>query len=244
MRAVRLVTPVAVAGPVVARCLVACVLGALFACAGSYRPDDPRSAAPPGVVDLEQYRLDLAHQAREQLRARWLARGAIPRPPMPPLLAEEPGEPPFPQAIWVRGTWEWSLGRWRWRPGYWTEPDVFVAYDDPGIPDLAIGGAIGAGFSFGLTDDLPAVRDHRGGNGRNYPTVRDHRDRYPAVRDHRDRYPAVRDHRKGKSKDKSSGSEPWYSGIFASGDNDSDDDRDDKKQDRADTGGGRFLRPH
>ncbi len=146
------------------------------------------------IVDVEQRRLDIAQRAREDLRRRWLAWGAIARPPMPAPLFEEPGEPPYPGATWTAGRWEWVNGRWTWRAGNWSSPDVF---DDSGA-DLSVG--LGVGFELDLGGETSPNRDHRTG-----PRIRDHRDgksdRGSEIRDHRDGRsptkpePAVRDHR-------------------------------------------------
>ncbi len=169
------------------------------------------------IVDVEQRRLDIAQRAREDLRRRWLAWGAIPRPPMPALLAEEPGEPPFPGAVWTPGTWQWVNGRWTWRAGYWSNPDVF---DDAG-GDLTVG--VGVGFDFDLGGETSRNRDHRTG-----PRIRDHRDgksERSEIRDHRDGRstskpePTVRDHRNSRE-------EMPKSTIR--------DHRDDKKSDKDD----------
>jgi len=150
------------------------------------------------TVDLQQRRLDLALRAREDLRRRWLAWGAIPRPPMPALLAEEAGEPPFPGARWTPGRWEWADGKWTWRAGSWSDPDVF---GDAG-GELMVGVETGVDFDLGGTaTGRPRIVDHRTG-----PKIRDHRDGRDdggaTIRDHRDRAPSaskpdptVRDHR-------------------------------------------------
>lgn len=121
-----------------------------------------------------QRRLDLAIAARDRLRERFVAYGAIPRPPMPAPLVEEPGEPPFLGAIWVDGKWVWTNGRWEWREGYWTSATLFDPSLEPDgyIEDVQLG--------FGL-DELDRVRDHRRGH-----RVRDHRNgKNDRVRDHR-----------------------------------------------------------
>jgi hypothetical protein len=143
------------------------------------------------IVDVEQRRLDIAQRARDDLRRRWVAWGAIPRPPMPALLAEEAGEPPFPGARWTPGTWQWVNGQWTWRAGFWSNPDVF---DDAG-GDLTVG--IGMGFDFDLSgggsdEESPRVRDHH----RKGPRIRDHHKPEPIVRDHYKPEPVVRDHPK------------------------------------------------
>ena len=151
------------------------------------------------VIDLQQQRLDLAERARMALRARFVAWGAIPRPPMPALLAEESGDPPFAGARWVPGTWVWVEGRWQWRPGGWTDPDVFM---DAG-GDVMVGYDLGGDLDLGVGQPEPTIRDHRRGRDR---AIRDHRagDASPAIRDHRrdtddkKAEPAVRDHRSSR----------------------------------------------
>lgn len=152
------------------------------------KPADPYAAPPRRpVVDPQQRRLDLAIATRDRLRERFVAWGAIPRPDKPAPLVEEPGEPPFPGAIWVDGKWVWANGRWEWREGYWIDPGGFDATPGGYIEDVQLG--------FGL-DELDRVRDHRRG-----PQVRDHRNgRNDRVRDHRDGASwgggEVRDHRR------------------------------------------------
>jgi hypothetical protein len=174
------------------------------------------------TVDLEQRRLDIALRAREDLRRRWQAWGAIPRPPMPELLAEVAGEPPFPGAVWTPGAWVWMNGRWTWRAGYWSEPDVFDGGDGG---EVMVGIETGMDFGFdGGRPVRPEVVDHRRGNRK----IRDHRDgdsRDGIVRDHRDYQtsskpePTVRDHRNSREQDTKSTVR------------DHRDDKDDKKDD-------------
>jgi len=173
--------------------------------------------------DREQVRIDIAVRARLRLTAQLLALGAIERPPMPELVAENPGPPPFDGAHWTAGKWTWTGGRWIWTPGGWSDPDVFTATGG----DVRVGGEISVGIGLGggrgdgtgytgsrdhrtpSTDspstDSPIVRDHRATEPtyvpptRSEPVVRDHRSDAPA--------PAVRDHRKDddkKSDDKKS----------------------------------------
>jgi len=182
------------------------------------------AARPHYTVDLEQRRLDIALRAREDLRRRWQAWGAIPRPPMPALLAEEPGEPPFPGAIWNPGAWVWVNGRWTWRAGYWSEPDVF---DGGGNSELMVGVETGLDFGFDSGRPVrPEVVDHRKGTNK----IRDHRDgnsREGTVRDHRDYSSSgssksddkVRDHRNSREQESRSTVR------------DHRDDKDDKKDD-------------
>jgi len=230
------------------RPLLLCVLASVTACAGGYRAASPSSAAsmpvesagPPGGApagaldahldaahaslarDPEQRRLDSALRARGELRARLVALGAIPRPPMPAPLAEAPGEPPFPGAHWIPGRWEWGEGRWRWRAGYWSAPPP-----DDETGGLAIGVSTGATIGFDLFDSSGSderVRDHRDSGSSN---VRDHRtDRSDGarIRDHRDDprpTPTVRDHRDGR-----------------------DDNGDDKRDDKRDDDRGARIRDH
>lgn len=173
------------------------------------------------IVDVEQRRLDIAQRARDDLRRRWIAWGAIPRPPMPALLVEEPGEPPYPGAVWTPGRWEWVNARWTWRAGYWSTPDVF---DDAG-GDLSVG----VGFDFDLGGgETSRVRDHRTG-----PRIRDHRDGKSdfgsQIRDHRDGRssskpePTVRDHRTNSRE------EMPKSTIRDHRDDKKDDDKDDRQ---------------
>jgi len=189
------------------------------------------------TVDLQQRRLDLAQRARDDLRRRWVAWGAIPRPPMPALLAEEAGEPPFPGARWTPGMWEWVNGRWTWRAGYWSDPDVF---GDAG-GDLMVGVETGLDFDLGGTSTgRPQIVDHRSG-----PKVRDHRngqdDGSATIRDHRDREspstspstskpePTVRDHRNNARE------EMPKSTIRDHRDDNKDEDKDEDKDDRSGT---------
>lgn len=182
------------------------------------------------VVDPEQRRLDLATRARDDLRRRWMAWGAIPRPPMPALLAEVAGEPPYPGAVWTPGRWEWLSGRWTWRAGSWSDPDVFDGGADGG--DLLVGLETGMELEIGEGGERrgrPRIVDHRNG-----PRIRDHRngldDSGPTVRDHRDRdsssskpEPTVRDHRNNARE------EMPKSTIHDHRDSKKDDDKDDDR---------------
>lgn len=171
----------------------------------------PPIAQPQARPDLEQRRLDIALHARDRLRQRFLAWGAVARPPMPALLDEEPGDPPYPGAIWTAGKWVWSNGRWEWRAGYWSDPDVFTGVMIGYGSDFEIGG--GELETETLRDHRNGkndrVRDHRDGQSWGSDNVRDHRDDKkpePTVRDHRnsrDEIPAspLRDHRDDKKQD-------------------------------------------
>lgn len=165
--------------------------------------------------DRQQIRIDMALRARLQLTAALLAIGAIERPPMPELVAEEPGSAPFDGAHWTAGTWSWTGGRWIWHRGGWSDPDVFTnAGGDIGVVrGISIGIGLGGG---GATH--AGTRDHRGDGTPTYdpptrsePVVRDHRsDRASSsgsdTRDHRSQdkssdsakkdEPKVRDHRR------------------------------------------------
>ncbi|MDX2093963.1 MAG: YXWGXW repeat-containing protein [Kofleriaceae bacterium] len=160
------------------------------------------------ALDLEQRRLDLALRARTDLRARLVALGAIPRPPMPALLAEEPGDPPFPGARWTPGRWVWLNGSWQWQAGYWSDPSHF---EEAGSSEVLIGVGTGVGVGVG-TDIFEPIRDHRTEDRvrdhRTEATVRDHRteSRDAQIRDHRREEPrtpapTVRDHRDDKKDD-------------------------------------------
>lgn len=165
------------------------------------------------LIDTQQRRLDLAHHAREGLRRRWVAWGAIPRPPMPALLAEEAGEPPHPGAKWTPGTWQWVNGRWTWRPGYWSDADVFDRTSGEVVVGLETGFELDLGGSGGGgSSETSRIRDHRTG-----PQIRDHRNGRddsgssskpePTVRDHRNNSreempkSTIRDHRDDKKSD-------------------------------------------
>jgi hypothetical protein len=164
----------------------------------------------PALPDHEQRRLDIALDARDRLRERFVAWGAVPRPPMPALLDEEPGDPPFPGAIWTAGKWVWNDGRWEWRAGFWSDPDVFTGVMVGYGNDVELSG--GELETESLRDhrngNNDQVRDHRDGKSFGSDNVRDHRDDKkpePTVRDHRrDEIPAsplARDHRDDKKKD-------------------------------------------
>jgi hypothetical protein len=170
------------------------------------------------ALDLEQRRLDLALRARTDLRTRLVALGAIPRPPMPALLAEEPGDPPFPGARWTPGRWVWMNGHWEWQAGYWSDTSHF---EEVGSSQVYIG--VGTGVGVGVsTDFFDPIRDHR-----TEDRVRDHRtDSSSNVRDHRteSRDTQIRDHRREEPRS----SEPT---VRDHRDNKKDDDRDTKIRD-------------
>ncbi len=187
-------------------------------------------------VDIEQRRLDLALGARTSLRSRLVRFGAIARPPMPALIAETPGTPPFDGAIWIAGKWTWTAGRWQWTAGGWGDSDVFTAagdndYIEPPVEDTSIvddiidvGMSVGVGLGVGAGDRRAHRNELRESQqGR----VRDHRTPTTSVRDHRDTPtswtpsksdPPPRDDRKRD-----------------------EDKRDDKK---SDDGGTRMIRDH
>ncbi len=180
-------------------------------------------------VDRVQLRLDMALRARAQLSFYMLQQGAIARPPMPALIAENQGALPFDGARWTTGSWVWTTGRWDWHAGYWSDPDVFTA---AGGPEVLVGGEVSDGGGFyedpisnpppGYGPASPTVRDHRTQSVREGSRIRDHRTQTPAQptwtsSSHPDA--TVRDHRSDKN--------------------------DDKKDDKAkDQGGGRFVRDH
>ncbi|MFN0251208.1 MAG: hypothetical protein ACKV2T_30310 [Kofleriaceae bacterium] len=196
-------------------------------------------------ADIEQRRLELALGARTSLRHRWTRLGAIARPPMPELLAENPGIAPFDGAVWIDGKWVWMNGRWTWVAGGWSDPDVFTEVGGDGhvevvedggsiIDDPIIDLGVGVGVGVGATRE--AVRDHRRPRPKR-EQFRDHRDgrspRNGDVRDHRsqtretwtptrtDPPPATRDDHKRD-----------------------DERREDKRDDNKDDDRGRFTRDH
>jgi hypothetical protein len=147
-------------------------------------------------VDIEQRRLDMALRARTTLRDRWARFGAIARPPMPELLAENPGTPPFDGAIWISGKWTWLNGRWTWTAGGWSDPDVFTEVGGEGPVEVVDDGGtlvedlidIGIGVGAGVGAARQQVRDHRPAKPQR-ERLRDHRDgkspRNRDIRDHR-----------------------------------------------------------
>lgn len=185
-------------------------------------------------VDRVQLRLDMALRARAQLSFYMLQQGAIARPPMPALIAENQGPLPFDGARWTTGSWVWTAGRWDWHAGYWSDPDVFTA---AGGPDVLVGGEVSDAGGFyddpisnpppGYGPPSPTVRDHRTQTIREGSRIRDHRTPSPTPAQptwtsssHPDA--TVRDHRTHD-----------------------DSKQDDKKDDKAkDQGGGRFVRDH
>lgn len=181
------------------------LVSTLLALAATGALASPAAAQAPGqtpeprpiAADPLQHRLAQATHVRGALRARWEALGAVPRPPRPAALVEEPGEPPVDGARWLPGAWAWIEGRWVWHPGSWVLPG------EPVPADVA---ALGLGFGFDLAFDAdtgggrpdrgPRIRDHRGGRDETV-RIRDHRDDAKAddrkddrkddkVRDHRD----------------------------------------------------------
>ncbi|MGE0401045.1 MAG: hypothetical protein AB7T06_30325, partial [Kofleriaceae bacterium] len=188
-------------------------------------------------VDIEQRRLDMALHARTSLRSRWLRFGAIPRPPMPELIAENPGDPPFDGAVWIAGKWTWMNGRWEWTAGGWSDPDVFtevggdgpveVVEDGSTIIDDVLDVGVGVGVGVGAGAVREQTRDHR-------------REPRPQMRDHRTPpRETVRDHRATPTSWTPSKSEP----PPARDNKRDDEEREDKRNDN-DRGGGRFIRDH
>lgn len=199
--------------------------------------DEQRIAAEAHArlqVDIEQRRLDMALGARTSLRARLVRLGAIARPPMPALIAENPGVAPFDGAVWIPGKWVWMNGRWNWSAGGWSDPDVFTAaggdeYLEPPIDDSFIDDFIPVGVGVGVgVGGRDATRDHR------RPAVQRER-----LRDHRTHSRSqVRDHRDNSTSWTPSKSDPPPSRD--------DHKRDDEKrgEDKDDRGGGRMIRDH
>lgn len=151
--------------------------------------DDPNVVASYEVFrDAEAHRQRLHYEAlqvRGSLRAYLIALGAHLRPPMPPRPPEDPGTPPFEDAIWIGGEWRWTGVEWLWERGGWGS-------SGPRVRD----------HRTSSWDDN--VRDHR---DEQVSTVRDHRTA-PEVRDHRSESkhesksaPIVRDHRDDDKQD-------------------------------------------
>jgi hypothetical protein len=132
-------------------------------------------------VSLERHRRALATRAAVVAYLEWL--GAVPPPPMPDPIYEDPGEPPVIDAIWVTGEWTWRGGAWVWIGGSWSFPtDRFtVEYHDD-------------------DDDEPRPRviDHR---EETRPRERDHRDDGVRTRDHREERPEPRDEPRPRVRD-------------------------------------------
>jgi hypothetical protein len=195
-------------------------------------------------ADVEQRRLELALGARASLRDRWTRFGAIARPPMPELLAENPGTAPFEGAVWVDGKWVWTNGRWTWVAGGWSDPDVFteVGGDDGHVEIVEDGGSViddpiidlGVGVGVGVGAAREAVRDHR--------RQRPKREQF---RDHRDgrspRNGNVRDHR---SETRETWTPTRNDPPPSRDDHKRDDERRGDKSDDKDDDRGRFTRDH
>jgi hypothetical protein len=64
---------------------------------------------------------------RTQVTGYLVAMGARQRPPRPELQIEERGTPPFPDATWIAGRWDWNEPRWAWTwvAGRWTDSTRF-----------------------------------------------------------------------------------------------------------------------
>jgi hypothetical protein len=177
------------------RSLLLSLVVSLSACAGGYR-----TAGPSTSTDPLQRHLDHALAARASLRARLVALGAIPRPPRPDPIAEQPGDAPFAGARWMLGRWVWEAGAWGWHTGYWSD----LAHDEIYERELLGGEDVFYGSDlFSSRDD---ERDRKWFGSR----VRDHRSDKPTatIRDHRDHEdtsssPTIRDHRDDKQDDKS-----------------------------------------
>lgn len=177
-----------VRGLLLSTLLALAAIGALASPAAAQAPGqtpDPRPTVMP-TAPL-QHRLAQATHVRGALRARWEGLGAVPRPPRPAPLVEEPGEPPIEGARWLPGAWAWIDGRWVWHAGGWMLPG------EPVPPDIA---ALGIGLALDVPLDVPPRDGSR--DGRDEPVkIRDHRDNEKAddrtderkddkIRDHRD----------------------------------------------------------
>jgi hypothetical protein len=153
-------------------------------------------------------RIQIALSVRAELQASLVRIGARERPPMPALIAENPGSRPFDGAAWIAGHWQWTGGEWSWVGGGWRDTTTFGASGSVGGAIVTVGATAASVVidtppytdpSIGAQPDVPVtsnVRDHRTSDT---PVVRDHRskDEPPVVRDHRgkDEPPVVRDHR-------------------------------------------------
>jgi hypothetical protein len=151
-------------------------IASVSACAGRYRTASPHE-------DRLQRQLDVALRTRAQLVYYFVQAGAVARPPMPELVAEEQGPEPYAGALWTPGRWVWGSARWTWEPGAWGEGDVFT------VGDVAFGGDLDDDGYFSDGDNIsnppplgcacPAggggVRDHRASPHDWGARIRDHR---------------------------------------------------------------------
>jgi hypothetical protein len=156
-------------------------------------------------------RIEVALSVRAELQASLVRIGARERPPMPALIAENPGSRPFDGAAWIAGHWQWTGGEWSWVAGGWRDTTTFGTSGSVGGAIVNIGATAATVVidppaytdpSISVTADVPVsttVRDHRTSDT---PVVRDHRTKdEPTVRDHRTKdEPTVRDHRKDDDK--------------------------------------------
>ena len=115
----------------------------------------------------ERQRIQLALGARVELQAYLVSIGARQRPPMPAILVENPGPPPFDGAQWTTGRWQWNRAEWVWIAGGWTDATVFGTAGSSGTgiaitpvvidtPAIQVNVPTGGGISVDL-----GVRDHR-----------------------------------------------------------------------------------
>jgi len=175
------------------------------------RIDAQLAAAELERVRLEQRRLELAMTARTELRAYLVSIGARERPPMPALVAENPGTAPFSGAEWIAGHWTWTGTAWSWNAGGWR--DASVSFGAAGGGEVVVGSpavietpvvvpviidALSSTMSSSsstTTSVSGGIRDHRTvtvtpPRTQSTPTVRDHREPAKPTTD-----PKVRDHR-------------------------------------------------
>jgi hypothetical protein len=137
----------------------------------------PSGAAPPNggaeSIDAELQRqrateLDVVMRARIQMRAYLVAMGARERPPMPALIAENPGARPFDGASWIAGHWTWSGVEWGWNPGGWTDRSVSFGAsggEQPVAPPVVVETPVVVGPPPTMTVSVPVptivIHDHR-----------------------------------------------------------------------------------
>lgn len=77
-------------------------------------------------IQLEEARrLSIAIDIRVRMRGWLVAEGAVERPPMPGLVAEDHATPPFDGAVWTSGAWTWNHREWVWTKGSWSDPTHF-----------------------------------------------------------------------------------------------------------------------
>lgn len=59
--------------------------------------------------------------------------------PAPPVLVQEVGPRPKPDAVWVDGSWSWERDDWSWKAGGWVRPLPAERYAKPAYARLADG---------------------------------------------------------------------------------------------------------